>query len=85
MWSEKRKNGNVTYIERYKDPLTGRVKTASVTIKPTGRKSDAKLAENALMYSNLYAVNPQTCMFQGFYIPPSPAKTCYFANQMLTS
>ena len=48
MWSEKRKNGNVTYIERYKDPLTGRVKTASVTIKPTGRKSDAKLAENAL-------------------------------------
>ncbi|MCC6095783.1 MAG: site-specific integrase [Eubacterium sp.] len=48
MWSQKRPNGNVTYSERYKDPLTGIFRTVSVTIKTTGRKSDSKVAEKAL-------------------------------------
>ena len=48
MWSQKLKSGNVCYYERYKDPLTGKTKTATITIKPTGRKSDAKVAEDAL-------------------------------------
>ena len=49
MWSQKnRTKGKATYSERYKDPLTGRYKTASVTIRTTGRKSDEKVAEEAL-------------------------------------
>ena len=48
MWSQKLKSGNICYYERYKDPLTGKTKTATITIKPTGRKSDAKVAGDAL-------------------------------------
>lgn len=48
MWSQKLKSGNVCYYERYKDPLTGRTRTATVTLKPTGRKSDAWIAETFL-------------------------------------
>ncbi|MGI6118167.1 MAG: hypothetical protein ACOYBC_07215 [Bilifractor sp.] len=38
MWKQKLKSGNICCYERYKDPLTGRTRTATVTIKPTGRK-----------------------------------------------
>lgn len=48
MWSQKLKSGSICYFERYKDPLTGKTKTATVTLKPTGRKSDAKVAEDAI-------------------------------------
>lgn len=49
MWSQKLKSGNVCYYERYKDPLTGKAKTATITIKPSGRKkTDERIAEEAL-------------------------------------
>lgn len=49
MWSQKLKSGNVCYYERYKDPLTEKVKTATITIKPSGRKkTDERIAEEAL-------------------------------------
>lgn len=48
MWSQKLKSGSICYFERYKDPLTGKTKTATVTLKPTGRKSDARVAEDVL-------------------------------------
>lgn len=48
MWKQKLKSGSVCYYERYKDPLTERVKTATITIKPTGRKSDDRNAESEL-------------------------------------
>ncbi|MGI6117794.1 MAG: tyrosine-type recombinase/integrase [Bilifractor sp.] len=48
MWKEKLKSGKVRYLERYTDPMTGRVRRVSVTIKPTGRKSDDRAAKTAL-------------------------------------
>lgn len=48
MWSQKRSKNRTTYSERYKDPLTGRYRTVSVTIQTTGRKSDEKVAREAL-------------------------------------
>lgn len=48
MWSQKLKSGNVCYYERYKDPLTGKTKTATVTIKPTRKKADERAAHEIL-------------------------------------
>lgn len=49
MWNQKLKSGNVCYYERYKDPLTGKTKTVTITIKPSGKKrTDERLAEEAL-------------------------------------
>ena len=48
MWSQKLKSGNVCYYERYKDPLTGKTKTATVTIKPTRKKADERAAREIL-------------------------------------
>lgn len=49
MWSQKLKSGNVCYYERYKDPLTGKTKTATITIKPSGKKrTDERIAEEIL-------------------------------------
>lgn len=49
MWSQKLKSGNVCYYERYKDPLTGKTKTATITIKPSGKKrTDERIAEDVL-------------------------------------
>ena len=48
MWEEKKPGGKVKYYERYKDPLTGLTKTATMTIASTGRKRDRQIAEEAL-------------------------------------
>ncbi len=49
MWSQKLKSGNVCYYERYKDPLTGKIKTATVTIKPSrSKRSDERIAEEII-------------------------------------
>ncbi|MST81525.1 tyrosine-type recombinase/integrase [Bilifractor porci] len=49
MWSQKLKSGNVCYRERYENPLTGEIKVATVTIKPSGKKrTDERIAEEAL-------------------------------------
>ena len=49
MWSYVRKSGSVSYSERYKDPLSAKTKTATVTLKPTGhKKNDRRAAEAAL-------------------------------------
>lgn len=48
MWKQTQSSGRVTYTERYRDPLTGKLRTASVSMIPTGRKSDDKVAQKAL-------------------------------------
>lgn len=48
MYKRKLPSGNIQYGEWYTDPFTGKQKRAYVTIKPTGRKSDDRVAENAL-------------------------------------
>lgn len=48
MWSQKLKSGNVCYYERYKDPLTGKTKTVTITIKPTRKKADERAAREIL-------------------------------------
>lgn len=48
MWSVKTSSGKVKYGEWFTDPLTGKRKRVFVTVKPTGRKSDARAAEAAL-------------------------------------
>lgn len=48
MWKEKTKSGKMKYGEWYIDPFTGKRKRVFVTIKPTGRKSDDRVAETAL-------------------------------------
>ena len=49
MWNQKLKSGNVRYFERYKDTLTGKTKTATITIRPSGKKrTDERIAEEAL-------------------------------------
>lgn len=44
MWTEKQKNGKLRYVERYKDPYTGKIKRAYEQIEkdtPQGRKKAA--------------------------------------------
>lgn len=49
MWKEKLKSGNIRYSERYTDPLTGKARRVSVTIKPTGKvRTDDRTAREAL-------------------------------------
>lgn len=49
MWNQKLKSGNVRYFERYKDTLTGKTKTVTITIRPSGKKrTDERIAEEAL-------------------------------------
>ena len=48
MYKQKMKNGKVQYFQSYRDPMTGKIKTASVVIKPTGKKSDDINAEKVL-------------------------------------
>lgn len=39
MWVEKLKNGKYKYVERYKDPLTGKLKKVSVTYEKNNRQT----------------------------------------------
>lgn len=48
MFKQKMQNGKIKYGEWYIDPLTDKRKRVFVTIKSTGRKSDDRLAEDAL-------------------------------------
>ena len=48
MYSEKLPSGNIRYVERYADPVTGRQKRVTVTLKPTGKRADRRLAEDLL-------------------------------------
>lgn len=48
MWEEKKPGGKVKYYERYKDPLTGRTKTVTMTMPSAGRKKDSRIAEEIL-------------------------------------
>lgn len=47
MWVEKNKSGNYRFIERYKDPLTGKSKRVIVTY-PTKNKFTTKKAQMEL-------------------------------------
>ena len=60
MWSQKLKSGNVCYYERYKDPLTGKTKTVTITIKPTRKKADERAAREILREKIQKASAPQT-------------------------
>ena len=49
MWTQQKPSGNICYFERYKDPITGKTRTVTATLKPTGRKrNDARAARAAL-------------------------------------
>lgn len=48
MWSKLTKAGNTEYHERYKDPLTGKNKVATVTLEGTDTKAKQKLAMQEL-------------------------------------
>lgn len=62
MWSQKLKSGSVCYYERYKDPLTGKTKTATVTLRPSGKKrTDERLAEEALREKIDKVVSDTSC------------------------
>ena len=60
MWSQKLKSGNVCYYERYKDPLTGKTKTVTITIKLTRKKADERAAREILQEKIRKASAPQT-------------------------
>lgn len=47
MWTQETVNGNVRFCERYKDPMTGKKRTVSVTL-PNGSNANKKYAENVL-------------------------------------
>jgi len=47
MWIEPTKTGKYKYVERYEDPLTGKMRKTSVTL-PTNRKKDESIAREAL-------------------------------------
>lgn len=47
MWCQQKKNGSYQYFERYKDPLTEKLKTVSVTL-PTNSRTDKKTARRIL-------------------------------------
>ena len=48
MYSEQLSSGNVRYVERYTDPLTGVRKRVTVTLKPVKKREDRRLAEELL-------------------------------------
>lgn len=49
MYKFKRKSGNVTYVEKFKDPLTGKERAVSVTIKPSrSKRTDDRIAEEEI-------------------------------------
>ena len=47
MWIEPTKTGKYKYVERYEDPLTGKMRKTSVTL-PTNRKKDENIAREVL-------------------------------------
>ena len=47
MWVQQKPNGKYQYFENYKDPLTDKFKTVSVTL-PTNKRTDQKAAERIL-------------------------------------
>ena len=47
MWIEPTETGKYKYVERYEDPLTGKMRKTSVTL-PTNRKKDENIAREVL-------------------------------------
>ena len=47
MWIQQKPNGKYQFFENYKDPLTGKFKTVSVTL-PTNKRTDQTVAKRIL-------------------------------------
>lgn len=48
MYKKKLENGNVEYLERFRDPMTGKTRYISITLRPRGKRIDEHAARAAI-------------------------------------
>ncbi len=75
MWVEQTKQGKYKYIERYKCPLTGKYKRASVVLEKNTRQAQKQAQEAlTLKIQRFYEHTEEGSHASGTYVPAG----CYF-------